>query len=373
MSSPMPPRQPDPYAPQQQPQQQFQPASQQYAPPPQVQAPAAPDQGYGYQAAPQSPYPHQEVAKVADDGASVGGEAAGRPVGHQGVRVNVEEEPAFSVGGGLAVVLLIGVVLLAGFLGLQGVTSDNPAYFVGALIAVVAAWLGSTSLTVVQPGETKVLQFLGRYVGTIRKPGLQLTVPFTAKRRVSVKVNNFETNELKVNDADGNPVTIAAIIVWQVADTAKAAFAVENSEHFVRVQAEAALRHIASTHPYDNAEPGEETLRGSTELVAGELAEEVAARVAIAGLEVVEARISSLAYAPEIAHAMLQRQQAAAVIAARAKIVEGAVSMVEQALRRLETDSVVTMSEERKAQMVANLLVVLCGESRPAPVVNTGM
>ena len=244
---------------------------------------------------------------------------------------------------------------------------------VTAVVLFGLSWIGATSLTVVQPGETKVLQFLGRYVGTIRSSGLQFTVPFTQKRRVSVKVNNFETNELKVNDADGNPVTIAAIIVWQVADTAKAAFAVENSEHFVRVQAEAALRHIASSHPYDNAEPGEETLRGSTELVAAELAEEVAARVKIAGLEVVEARISSLAYAPEIAHAMLQRQQAAAVIAARSKIVEGAVTMVEQALRRLETESVVQMSEERKAQMVANLLVVLCGESRPQPTVNTGM
>ena len=235
----------------------------------------------------------------------------------------------------------------------------------------IAMYFGFTSLTVIQPGETKVLQFLGRYVGTVRRPGLQLTTPFTSKRRVSVKVNNFETHELKVNDSDGNPVNIAAIIVWQVADTAKATFAVENSQHFVEVQAEAALRHVASTHPYDNAAPGEESLRGSTELVAMELAQEVAARVAIAGIEIVEARISSLAYAQEIAHAMLQRQQAAAVIAARSMIVEGAVGMVEQALRRLETDSVVQMSEERKAQMVANLLLVLCGDSRATPVINT--
>ena len=350
---------------------------------------AQPDVTLGYQAAPQpapgdrayqaaqpapvSPtYPHQQVA-VTDDGGSYGGEAAGTPVGHQGVRVSVEEQSAFSMTGGLAVLVVIVVFMLSLGLGTVGAISASPLMVVGAMLLFVLAWIGSTSLTVVQPGETKVLQFLGRYVGTIRTPGLQLTVPFTNKRRVSVKVNNFETSELKVNDADGNPVTIAAIIVWQVADTAKAAFAVENSEHFVRVQAEAALRHIASTHPYDNAEPGEETLRGSTELVAAELAEEVAARVKIAGLEVVEARISSLAYAPEIAHAMLQRQQAAAVIAARAKIVEGAVTMVEQALRRLETESVVSMSEERKAQMVANLLVVLCGESRPQPTVNTGM
>ena len=175
-----------------------------------------------------------------------------------------------------------------------------------------------------------------------------------------------------MNDADGNPVNIAAIIVWQVADTAKAVFAVEKYTDFVEVQSESALRHVASSHPYDNAAVGQETLRGSTDLVAAELATEVAARVAIAGLEVVEARISSLAYAPEIAHAMLQRQQASAVIAAREMIVEGAVSMVESALRRLEADQVVALDDERKAAMVSNLLVVLCSSSQATPVVNTG-
>ena len=199
-----------------------------------------------------------------------------------------------------------------------------------------------------------------------------MVVPFSTGKKVSVRVRNFETSELKVNDADGNPVNIAAIIVWQVADTAKAVFAVDNFTEFVEVQSEAALRHIASTHPYDNAFPGEESLRGSTDVVARELAEEVAARIAIAGLEVIEARISTLAYAPEIAHAMLQRQQAAAVIAAREKIVEGAVSMVESALRQLEADDVVQLDEERKAAMVSNLLVVLCGSSQATPVVNTG-
>jgi len=225
---------------------------------------------------------------------------------------------------------------------------------------------------VVSPGDTRVLQFFGRYVGTLRRSGLQLNMPLVMGRKVSVKVRNFETNELKVNDADGNPVNIAAIVVWQVADTAKAVFAVEDYREFVRVQSEAALRHVASSHPYDNAGPGEESLRGSTDVVAAELAAEVAARIAIAGLEVVETRISSLAYAPEIAHAMLQRQQAAAVIAAREKIVEGAVSMVEGALRQLEADDVVALDEERKAAMVSNLLVVLCGSSQATPVVNTG-
>ena len=212
----------------------------------------------------------------------------------------------------------------------------------------------------------------GRYLGTVRKQGLPMTVPLTTKKKVSVKVRNFETNEIKVNDADGNPITIAAIVVWQVADTAKSVFAVEQYEDFVTVQAESALRHVASSHPYDFAEPGEESLRGSTDLVSRELAEEVAARIKIAGLEVVETRISSLAYAPEIAHAMLQRQQASAVLAARGKIVEGAVGMVEQALARLEEDEVVTLDDERKAAMVSNLLVVLCSDSRSTPVINTG-
>jgi regulator of protease activity HflC (stomatin/prohibitin superfamily) len=229
-----------------------------------------------------------------------------------------------------------------------------------------------SSLTVVAPGDTKVLQFFGKYVGTIRKQGLLLTIPLTTKKKVSVKVRNFETNELKVNDADGNPINIAAIVVWQVADTAKSVFAVEAYENFVTVQAESALRHVATSHPYDFADPGEESLRGSTDLVSRELSEEVAARIAIAGLEVVETRISSLAYAPEIAQAMLQRQQASAVLSARSKIVEGAVGMVEQALERLERDDIVSLDDERKAAMVSNLLVVLCSDSRSTPVINTG-
>jgi regulator of protease activity HflC (stomatin/prohibitin superfamily) len=330
-----------------------------------AEAPPVTDQGYQPPVANPVPYPDQEVAVPEPGGVSA------TPVGHSGVRVAVEERDAWSMPGGLALIVLLAVGAIAIGLGVFGAVINAPLLTVLGVVLFIAMYFGFTSLTVIQPGDTKVLQFLGRYVGTIRKPGLQLTTPFTSKRRVSVKVNNFETHELKVNDADGNPVNIAAIIVWQIADTAKASFAVENSQHFVEVQAESALRHVASAHPYDNADPGEESLRGSTELVAAELAKEVAARVAIAGIEIVEARISSLAYAPEIAHAMLQRQQAAAVIAARSMIVEGAVGMVEQALRRLETDSVVQMSEERKAQMVANLLLVLCGDSRATPVINT--
>ncbi len=308
---------------------------------------------------------------------TVGGEPAGVPVGHAGARVDIAEQRAWSVPGAAAVIGF--VVLLAAAIWLivlaasaDGAGSDGTGYgLAGGALLLLAAVLGS-GISVVSPGDTRVLQFFGRYVGTLRRPGLQLTVPMVAGRKVSVKVRNFETHELKVNDADGNPVNIAAIIVWQVADTAKAVFAVEKYTDFVEVQSEAALRHVASSHPYDNAGPGEESLRGSTDLVAAELAAEVAARIAIAGLEVVETRISSLAYAPEIAHAMLQRQQAAAVIAAREKIVEGAVSMVQGALRQLEAEEVVAMDEERKAAMVSNLLVVLCSSSQATPVVNTG-
>jgi regulator of protease activity HflC (stomatin/prohibitin superfamily) len=185
-------------------------------------------------------------------------------------------------------------------------------------------------------------------------------------------VRNFETNHLKVNDADGNPVEIAAIVVWQVADTAKSTYAVDSYENFVTVQAESALRHVATTHPYDDSTESGTSLRGSTDVVAGQLAEEVAERVSIAGVEIIEVRISHLAYAPEIAQAMLRRQQANAVVAARSRIVEGAVGMVEMALARLAEHEVVEFDEERKASMVSNLLVVLCGDQPPSPVVNAG-
>lgn len=293
------------------------------------------------------------------------------------VQVKIAERPAWGANGlwAVLVVVITTMTTVAGF-GLAAQADEagaNPAAFVGlAVISLLVLCLAVTAIRVVSPGETVVLRLFGRYVGTVRETGLRATLPLVLPKRVSVRVRNFETNELKVNDADGNPVNIAAIIVWQVTDTAKASFAVENYDGFVQVQAESALRHVASAHPYDNAATGEETLRGSTDAVAAELAAEVGARIAIAGLEVIEARIASLAYAPEIAHAMLQRQQAAAVIAAREKIVEGAVSMVRSALQQLEDEHVVDMDEERKAAMVSNLLVVLCGSAQVAPVVNTG-
>ena len=291
-------------------------------------------------------------------------------------RVDVVEREAWTMPG--AIGMLATIVLLAGSVLLVVLTATNDGndlaavFGVGSLVAILLFSLAITSVKIVAPGDTRVLLFFGKYVGTVRKSGLHTVRPLTSAKKISVKVCNFETNELKVNDSDGNPINIAAVVVWRVADTAKAMFAVDEYEDFVKTQSESALRHVANSHPYDNASPGEESLRGSTDLVSQELAAEVAARIAIAGLEVVEARIASLAYAPEIAHAMLQRQQAAAVIAAREKIVDGAVSMVESALRQLEADDVVKLDEERKAAMVSNLLVVLCGSSQATPVVNAG-
>lgn len=310
----------------------------------------------------QHPVPQQE---------SIGGEPAGRPVGHQGTRVEVEERDAWSTSGWLAIVLGLALLAVAAWL-ISRAPDGGDVYGLLGTVPGLVGLLTLASLTVTNPGDTKVVQLFGKYVGTVRKPGLRLVLPFTSRKKISVKVHNFETAQLKVNDADGNPVNIAAIIVWQVADTAKARFSVENYQDFVAVQAESALRHVASIHPYDNAAPGQPTLRGATDIVAGQLAMEVADRIALAGLEVIETRISSLAYAPEIAQAMLQRQQASAIIAAREKIVEGAVTMVEGALQRLEERQVVDLDEERKAAMVSNLLVVLCGESRTTPVINTG-
>ena len=306
---------------------------------------------------------------------SIGGAPAGQPVGHAGTRVEVAERDAWSAGTGAALlVLLLGFVLLAAMVALFVQAEQNGADTLGAVgvLTLLLAVLAFASLSVVSPGQTRVLQLFGRYVGTVRRTGLVVAMPLTTRRKVSVRVRNFETNELKVNDADGNPVNIAAIVVWQVADTARATFAVEDYTDFVRVQSESALRHVAMSHPYDHADAGENSLRGATDVISAEIAAEVAARVVIAGVEVVESRISNLAYAPEIAQAMLQRQQAGAIIAARELIVDGAVGMVEQALARLEADDVVVLDDERKAAMVSNLLVVLCGDSRATPIVNTG-
>jgi len=218
----------------------------------------------------------------------------------------------------------------------------------------------------VQPNQGVVLQLFGHYVGTERTPGLRWANPFYAKKRVSLRTRNFETSQLKVNDHDGNPIEFAAVVVWNVVDTAEAVFHVDNYENYVKVQSEAALRNLATSYPYDAHEDNVKSLRGNTAEVAAHLRDEIQERLAVAGVEVKEARISHLAYAPEIAASMLQRQQASAIVAARQRIVEGAVGMVEMALERLAEKGTVHLDEERKAAMVSNLLVVLCGERAAA-------
>ena len=287
------------------------------------------------------------------------------PVGHEGARVGIGDRAAAMVTGWLGVVVLLGCVAGA----VVAAQDGAGAWIVAPIVVFFIAWSG---LVIVPPGQSKVVQFFGSYVGSVRRPGLWWVLPLTLHRSVSVRVRNFETNRLKVNDSDGNPVEIAAIVVWQVADTAKAVYAVDDYPTFVSVQAESALRHVATGHPYDRTDAEGTSLRGSTDVVSGELAKEVAARVAIAGVEVVEVRISHLAYAAEIAQAMLRRQQANAVVAARSRIVEGAVGMVQMALARLSEEEVVELDEERRAAMVSNLMVVLCGDQPPSPVVNAG-
>jgi len=227
-------------------------------------------------------------------------------------------------------------------------------------------------LFMVNPNEGRVLQLFGKYVGTARMEGLRWANPLYAKRRISLRVRNFETNRLKVNDVDGNPIEIAAIVVWKVVDTAEATFQVDNYENFVKIQSESAVRNLATQHPYDSHAEDRVSLRGHTGTIAEQLKTEIHERLAQAGVEVVEARISHLAYAPEIAEAMLRRQQAGAVVAARQLIVEGAVGMVEMALEQLAKKNIVELDQEKKAAMVSNLLVVLCGESASQPVINTG-
>ena len=266
----------------------------------------------------------------------------------------------------LALLLLIVGVIGAVVASLPEDTAGGLAAAASLVVVVIAA-----GFTVVNPNEARVVQFFGRYVGTVQEAGFHWTVPFSAKRRISRRVRNFETARLKVSDADGNPVEIAAVVVWRVVDSAKAAFAVDDHITYVAVQSEAAVRHMASSHPYDAHEQGQTSLRDAT-VVSDELTAELRERVTLAGVEVLESRITHLAYAPEIAQAMLARQQASAIVAARFKIVEGAVGMVQNALQRLREEDVVDLDEERKAQMVSNLLVVLCGDRAAQPVVNTG-
>jgi regulator of protease activity HflC (stomatin/prohibitin superfamily) len=224
----------------------------------------------------------------------------------------------------------------------------------------------------VAPNEGQVLQLFGKYAGSVRDAGLRWTNPFYSRQRISLRVRNFESGKLKVNDSDGNPIEIAAVVVWQVVDSAEAVFCVDDYENYVHIQSESALRQMAQSYPYDAHDDGKPSLRSHGDEINTHLRDEIQTRLGKAGVQVVEARISHLAYAQEIAQAMLQRQQAGAIIAARTKIVEGAVSMVEMALDQLSQRGVVQLDEERKAAMVSNLLVVLCGERGSQPVLNTG-
>ena len=284
----------------------------------------------------------------------------------------VTERPARSVSGwwtaGLATLLILGsfVVFFAAIAGASW------AGTIVSLVMLVAGIILACGLTAVSPGEARVVQLLGRYQGTIRTDGLRWVNPLTLRRKGSTRIRNHETGIAKVNDSDGTPVEIAAVVVWQVEDTAKAVFEVDDFIEFVAIQTETAVRHIANNYPYDAHVDGQLSLRDNAEEITAKLSTEIGARVASAGVRIVESRITRLAYAPEIAQAMLRRQQASAIVAARQRIVEGAVGMVHSALERLAEENVVDLDEERKAAMVSNLLVVLCGDRDAQPIVNTG-
>lgn len=282
-------------------------------------------------------------------------------------------EKKASSSNGLFMLVLLFVLLAASIYSLVvGARTDTAMFVIAGLVGIVATSIGFNGLFIVEPNVAYVLILFGDYIGSERRSGFWWTNPFAVKKKISLRIRNFESGKLKVNDHDGNPIEIGAVVVWRVVDSAEAVFEVDNYDHFIHVQSEAALRNLATTHPYDAHEDGQMSLRGHTAEVAEDLKKEIQGRLEKAGVQVIEARISHLAYAPEIANAMLRRQQASAVIAARAKIVEGAVSMVEMALDELGKRNVVHLDEERKAAMVSNLLVVLCSESETQPIVNTG-
>ena len=299
----------------------------------------------------------------------------------------VREFAAHSIGGALALVLgLAGLLLAAGLLAAAtAVTAPGAkaALIVGGLLVFLAAVIAMRGLNTVAPGEARVVQLFGRYRGTIRQDGLRWVNPFTSRTKISTRVRNHETAVLKVNDAYGNPIELAAVMVWKVRDTAQATFEVDDYSDFVAIQTEAAVRHIAIEYPYDSHDEGGLSLRGNAEEITEKLVLELSARVEAAGVQIIESRFTHLAYAPEIASAMLQRQQAGAVVAARRQIVDGAVGMVEAALARITMGApptpfrqwgrdIVELDSERKAAMVSNRLVVLCGDRSPQPVLNTG-
>ena len=285
----------------------------------------------------------------------------------------IQEKKALAVNGWpvVALLLIVGLGSVAG-LAVSVINEVIAGWVASAIVLAIAGGLAA-GLFIVNPNDANVIRLFGKYAGTVNRPGLWWMNPFCyPKLEVSQRIRNFESGQLKVNDRDGNPVEIASVVVWKVDDTAEAVFQVDDYENFVQVQSEAALRNMATTYPYDTDVDGELALRRSNVEITDKLRSEIQDRLTQAGIEVIEARISHIAYAPEIAGAMLRRQQAGAVVAARAQIVEGAVGMVEMALEALAKKEVVQLDEERKATMVSNLMVVLCGDREAQPVVNTG-
>jgi len=278
-----------------------------------------------------------------------------------------------TVHSGFAALAILTPILILGAVGLiRGAVLESGWMAAGFGAVVVFAGLLLLGLFMVQPNQARVLQLFGRYVGSVKVPGLRWANPFYSKRPISLRVRNFESSRLKVNDLDGNPIEIAAVVVWKVVDSAEAVFEVDDYENYVKVQTEAAVRILAMSYTYDAHDEEQKSLRGNPAEIADHLRSEIEARLQKAGVQVIEARISHLAYAPEIAQAMLRRQQASAIIAARQMIVEGSVGMVEMALERLSQKKIVELDEERKAAMVSNLLVVLCSETATQPIVNAG-
>ena len=282
------------------------------------------------------------------------------------------EQPASVATGWAGLVVTIALYAAVPLLIFVGARSHIPLLMIVGVVALIVAVGFSCGFFTLQPNEGMVLILFGAYKGTVRESGFFVVNPFCKRVKISLRTRNFNSDKIKVNEKRGNPIEIAAVVVWRVQDTAQACFDVDNYENYVRVQSESAVRHVASSYAYDDGEPDEITLRGGSDNVSAALTRELQVRLAKAGVYIEEARLTHLAYAPEIAQAMLRRQQAEAVIAARQKIVHGAVSMVEMALNELSAKKVVHLDEERKAAMVSNLLVVLCGEGEAHPVINTG-
>jgi hypothetical protein len=309
-------------------------------------------------------------------GATSGQQSDGKPsAGQPTAGQPVTERPARFLPGVLALVLCI--ILLAAGVALEVLAANKHGGTAKALVwpgvvCLLAGAIGLRGLTAIAPGQARVIQLFGKYRGTVRESGLQWVNPFSERIKVSTRIRNQESAQAKVNDADGNPIEIAAVVVWQVRDTANAVYSVDDFTQFVTIQTETAVRHIASTYPYDNRGTERLSLRDNADEITAQLSAELTVRVRSAGVDIIESRLTRLSYAPEIAQAMLRQQQASAVVGARQRIVEGAVGMVQLALRRLQDEGVVELDEERKATMVSNLLVVLCSEQATQPIVNTG-